>query len=83
VAEASKAKPHANQPKSSCGSCSGIEDMIAEAEGKRTCMHHDSLGIPTIGIGFNLKRSDAPSLINGVGANYNKVLAGSECLNNN
>lgn len=46
-------------------------------------MYKDSLGIPTIGIGFNLKRSDAPKLIAGVGANYNKILAGSECLNDN
>lgn len=48
--------------------------MIAESEGSRSCVYNDSLGIPTIGIGFNLKRSDAPTLIAGLGLSYDKVL---------
>ena len=32
-------------------SCKGIEDFIADAEGKRSCVYKDTEGIPTIGIG--------------------------------
>jgi GH24 family phage-related lysozyme (muramidase) len=32
--------------------------MVAESEGNKSCVYKDSLGIPTIGIGFNLKRGD-------------------------
>jgi len=54
--------------------------MISTYEGNESCVYDDSEGIPTIGIGFNLQRSDAPSLIAGVGADYNSVLSGSQCL---
>jgi len=54
--------------------------MIAEAEGEESCVYNDSLGIPTIGIGFNLERSDAPALIAGLGLDYDSVLDGSTCL---
>jgi len=54
--------------------------MVATYEGNESCVYDDSMGIPTIGIGFNLQRSDAPSLIAGVGADYNSVLSGSQCL---
>jgi hypothetical protein len=58
-----KPKGNARDPrgfllKDSCF-CGDIEDMIAESEGTRECVYNDSLGIPTIGIGFNLRRSDA------------------------
>jgi hypothetical protein len=33
--------------------------MIAENERYSFCMYKDSLGIETIGIGFNLRRTDA------------------------
>jgi len=68
------------QAQASCGSCDDIQTMIAESEGNESCVYNDSLGIPTIGIGFNLQRSDAPSLIASVGADYNSVLNGSQCL---
>ena len=60
--------------------CDSIQDMVAWAEGTKNCVYRDSLGIPTIGIGFNLKRSEARSIISNVGANYDSVLAGSQCL---
>ena len=60
--------------------CPNIEDLVAQAEGKRKCVYKDSLGIPTIGIGFNLKRGDAPKLISSLGLDYNKVLSGAQCL---
>mmetsp|Transcript_25497 Transcript_25497/g.25285 ORF Transcript_25497/g.25285 Transcript_25497/m.25285 type:complete len:189 (-) Transcript_25497:35-601(-) len=65
--------------KTAC-SCDSIEDMIAWAEGKRSCVYKDSLGIPTIGIGFNLQRGDARKLITNVGANFDQILAGTQCL---
>lgn len=49
-------------------------------EGYKTCVYKDSLGIPTIGVGFNLRKFGAKSEIESVGADYDKVLNGSECL---
>lgn len=60
--------------------CSDIKTMITESEGKRSCVYNDSLGIPTIGIGFNLKRDDAKALIQKLGLNYNSVVDGKQCL---
>ena len=60
--------------------CQGIEEFLAEAEGKRSCVYLDQHGVPTIGIGFNLSRPDAPGLINSLGLNYDQVVAGQQCL---
>ncbi len=49
-------------------------------EGYRTCVYKDSKGIPTIGVGFNLEKSGARQEIVSVGADYGKVINGSECL---
>ena len=68
-----------NEPLKAC-SCGSIQDMVAWAEGNKACKYLDTEGIPTIGIGFNLRRGDARSLITSVGANYDKVLSGSQCL---
>lgn len=54
--------------------------MVAESEGKKSCMYKDTKGIPTIGIGFNLQRSDAKSIITSLGLNYDKVVSGAQCL---
>ena len=61
-------------------SCDSIEDMVAWAEGKKACVYKDSLGIPTIGIGFNLKRSDARSVCSRCGVDYDAIYSGSKCL---
>ncbi len=50
-------------------------------EGYLTCVYKDSMGIPTIGVGFNLKKLGARSGIESVGADYDKVLNGNQCLN--
>lgn len=55
--------------------------QLTKHEGKRRSVYIDSEGYPTIGIGFNLKRSGAQAVIEKVGANYNKVLAGEAELN--
>src|SRR5690554_5080438 len=46
-------------------------------------VYKDSKGIPTIGVGFNLMKSGARQQIAAVGANYDKLLAGTQGLNDN
>jgi lysozyme len=53
---------------------------IADYEGNIPHMYHDSKGIKTIGIGFNLERSGAKAAIEAVGADFDKVCAGEESL---
>jgi GH24 family phage-related lysozyme (muramidase) len=58
-----------------------IYDIIKDHEGYRPQVYKDSVGKPTIGIGFNLTRSDARALIKQVGADYDQVLTGKQLLN--
>ena len=50
-------------------------------EGYHTCVYKDSFGHPSVGVGFNLDKESARAEIAKVGADYDKVLAGSQCLN--
>lgn len=52
-------------------------------EGYFKCVYNDPLGIPTVGVGFNLKKAGARKRITDVGANYNNVLKKKKCLNDN
>lgn len=45
-------------------------------EGRRNVVYNDSMGIPTVGIGFNLQRSDAKTILTTLGLSYSAVLAG-------
>jgi len=54
-----------------------IYDFIKKHEGVRPHIYKDSLGIPTVGIGFNMMRPDAKSLFKKLGLDYNGVLNGS------
>lgn len=49
-------------------------------EGYYKCVYKDPVGIPTVGVGFNLNKFGAREEIEAVGANYGKVLNGTECL---
>ena len=51
-------------------------------EGHFRCVYNDPLGIPTIGVGFNLRKSGARQRITNVGANYDNILRKRECLDN-
>lgn len=57
-----------------------LSAQVAAGEGKFYKMYKDSVGVPTIGIGFNLLKDNAASRINALGANYKDVLAGKEAL---
>lgn len=58
-----------------------IKALITKHEGVRYKMYKDSLGIPTIGVGFNLTRPDAKDIItNLIKKDYNLVLQGKLAL---
>lgn len=57
-----------------------LAKQLERHEGKRSKVYLDSEGIPTIGIGFNLKRSDAKAKIESLGLDYQQVLDGKQEL---
>lgn len=61
------------------GECNSYEREKLN-EGYYKCVYKDPLGIPTIGVGFNLQKFGAREEIESVGANYNAVLNGTQCL---
>ena len=61
------------------GTCNSYEREKLN-EGYEPCVYKDPLGIPTIGVGFNLKKDGAREAIEGVGADYDNVLSGTQCL---
>jgi len=54
--------------------------VLARNEDRRNRTYLDSEGIPTVGIGFNLKRADAPAKIAALGLNYDDVVARQQAL---
>jgi len=54
--------------------------LIEKHEGRRAWVYRDSLGIPTIGVGFNLQRDDAQALVEASGADFSQVRAGETSL---
>ena len=46
-------------------------------EGRKNTVYNDTMGIPTIGIGFNLQRGDADSALQQVGSSLAEVTAGT------
>jgi GH24 family phage-related lysozyme (muramidase) len=57
-----------------------LDKQLRKHEAKRTKMYKDTEGVPTIGVGFNLKRPDAKEKIEKLGLNFDKVLAGEQEL---
>ena len=54
--------------------------VLARNEDRRNKCYLDSEGIPTVGIGFNLERADAPAKIAALGLDYDDVVAGRQTL---
>lgn len=53
---------------------------ISHWEGLRTTVYNDTMGIPTIGVGFNLTTPGAPAEIAALGLDYSQVLDGAIAL---
>ena len=53
-----------------------LKAQLIKHEGKKSKVYKDSKGIPTIGVGFNLTRSDAKSKIEALGLDYRKIVSG-------
>eukprot|EP00731_Ephydatia_muelleri_P001388 Em0001g1388a len=61
------------------GPCNSYE-AEKKNEGYFRCAYTDPFGLRTVGVGFNLEKSGARQRIASVGADYDKVKAGSQCL---
>lgn len=57
-----------------------IKQHIEAREGRETKVYNDTAGHPTIGVGFNLDRSDAQEKIEALGLDYDKVRDGTQTL---
>lgn len=60
-----------------------VEKRLSINEGRRSTMYYDTKGIPTIGIGFNLQRSDAKAALAAAGVpdtEIDDVMAGKAPL---
>lgn len=57
-----------------------LEEFIGNWEGVRAKAYKDSRGIWTIGIGFNLERSDASEILQNMGINKKSLISGKTTL---
>ncbi len=53
-----------------------ISRMIERHEGKKNKVYYDTMGIPTIGIGFNLNRYDTDKRLKDIGTSRQEILEG-------
>lgn len=80
---AEKGKQRVNQPaKANAGTPSDdeLEQFIGNWEGIRPEAYKDSEGNWTVGIGFNLERSDAKSILQGLGLSKSKLINKQQSL---
>lgn len=54
--------------------------VLSLNEGRRATRYHDTEGIPTVGVGFNLHRHDAREKLEMLGCDYDAVVAGTLAL---
>jgi len=57
-----------------------ILNLIKKHEGVKPHIYRDSLGIPTVGIGFNMQRPDAKAIFHKLNLDYSTVLNGTQDL---
>mmetsp|Transcript_16477 Transcript_16477/g.23098 ORF Transcript_16477/g.23098 Transcript_16477/m.23098 type:complete len:217 (-) Transcript_16477:371-1021(-) len=60
--------------------CQSAQSLIEAAEGFRSCVYTDTTGHPTVCYGYNLDDYSAKSDIANVGADYDQVRSGKQCL---
>jgi lysozyme len=53
-----------------------FQKVLTRHEGYRANPYKDSVGVLTVGIGFNLERAEAPGLLAAEGIDYNQVVSG-------
>ena len=68
------------RPDQIVGDFKSVKEQLTVHEGKRDKAYKDTKGIPTIGVGFNLKRQDAKKKIEALGKCYADVLEGVQAL---
>lgn len=54
-----------------------FQKMLIDDEGLRLRCYLDTLGVPTIGVGFNLRRPDAPHRLAALGFDITAVMGGA------
>lgn len=57
-----------------------LKAQLVKHEGKENHVYKDTMGHPSIGVGFNLDRSGAKVKIEALGLDYDKVKAGTQDL---
>src|ERR1700692_1536134 len=50
-----------------------VRHYLIKNEGWHQAVYYDSLGIPTVGVGFNLRRADAAEKIRALNLDYEKL----------
>jgi lysozyme len=76
--QTAQAAPKPAITQSSYSFWSDTPSMIERHEGRKNKVYKDSLGIPTIGIGYNLRNATAKQDLAKVGANLKEVLRGKQ-----
>tara|TARA_R110000850_G_scaffold17632_8_gene53911 strand:- start:1549 stop:2187 length:639 start_codon:yes stop_codon:yes gene_type:complete len=79
--QTAQAAPPAAVSQSEYDFWSNTPELIELHEGRRNKVYKDSLGVPTIGIGYNLKNSTANEDLVKIGTNLKDVLRGKELSN--
>jgi lysozyme len=75
--------PPESQPEKTQSTASeSIENMIERHEGRRYKVYKDNMEIPTIGVGFNLRRNGANKALRSVGADLQQILKGVPLTDN-
>jgi lysozyme len=59
-----------------------LQQLLIKHEGWRNRVYLDTKGLPTVGVGFNMKAAGAKALMGSLGIDYINVLSGASLLTN-